>query len=365
MAEDDDEERSMNGCLLCRSTHRGPALAVAMACLAALGSLSTTQAGEKAEKRESEIPAAPSERLEKPVPLEGRPKGQPLIAPDPSGRVPPSDHWIGVGCTQAPPALRAQLKLAESQGLVVETVAEKSPAAKAELHAYDVLLKADGKSLGSISALVEAVEAAKGRKLALELLREGKPMKIEVEPAARPAGPAARPQDWRSDLERSLRGDPHWEELGRMLEQMESMEPGSSPLKFRMMRPGVLLPPGAAELRPMPEDLKVVVTKEGPKPAKIEVTRKDQRWEVTEDDLDRLPADVRTHVENLLGRWCTAAMKPATAKPGSPDALKAPRDAAPKQLERELEDMNRQVERLRQMLDELRARQSREEGAQK
>ena len=54
--------------------------------------------------------------------------------------------------------------------------------------------------------------------------------------------------------------------------------------------------------RPLPPDTSVVVSKEGDKPANITVKRGDKKWEVTEKQLDKLPADVRPFVEQMLGR---------------------------------------------------------------
>src|SRR6185312_6347588 len=52
---------------------------------------------------------------------------------------------------------------------------------------------------------------------------------------------------------------------------------------------------------------------QGAEPAKIQVKRGDKEWNVTEEKLDDLPDDIRTHVQTLLGRMLmpgfTAAAK--------------------------------------------------------
>ena len=47
--------------------------------------------------------------------------------------------------------------------------------------------------------------------------------------------------------------------------------------------------------------MSIVISKEGDQPAKIVVKRGDEKWEVTEKELDKLPADVRPHVEHMFG----------------------------------------------------------------
>ena len=85
-----------------------------------------------------------------------------------------------------PAALRAQLNLPEKQGLLVEGVAPESPAAKAGIEQYDILLRAGDKPLTEPRDLVEAVQAAKDGKLTIELIRGGQHKTIEATPAKRP-----------------------------------------------------------------------------------------------------------------------------------------------------------------------------------
>ena len=52
-------------------------------------------------------------------------------------------HWIGMLGGPATPELRAQLDIPEGQGLLVRQVVPDSPAAKAGLQDFDILLKAN------------------------------------------------------------------------------------------------------------------------------------------------------------------------------------------------------------------------------
>lgn len=257
-------------------------------------------------------------------------------------------YWLGVGCSPAPEGLRAQMELAEDTGLLVEHVAAESPAA-AKLKVHDVLVKADGKPLHTADDLIDAVQAAQGRVLSLEIVRQGKPRTVEISPAKRPAAPPI-PSDWKRDLNlnRAFRGNPEWERLFKILEQAESGDPSQGPLRLQFMRPGVLLPPGAPAVHPMPDDMTVRITKQGSKPAEVVVTQKDKKWETTEDRLDRLPDDVRPHVERLLGRFCVT-VDPLPDWRSSPDS---PRPQMP-DMEKQLHDMNRQLEQLRRALEDM------------
>ena len=220
-----------------------------------------------------------------------------LIADPPAE---PSEYWLGIECLPVPGALRAQLSLPEKQGLLVEGIAPNSPAAKAGIERYDILLRAGDKPLTEPRELVEAVQAAKDAKLAIELIRGGQHKTIEATPAKRP-DEARRPLGMMP-----APGD--WETMQKWIDQMQrtpGSEEGESrgPLHFRLLRPGAILPPGAfVDVEsPLPPNMSISVSKEADQPAKIVVKRGNDKWEITEKELDKLPADVRPHVEHMLG----------------------------------------------------------------
>ena len=98
-------------------------------------------------------------------------------------------YMIGVHCGKVPPALRAQLGLAEDGGLLVNTVGPDTPAAAAGLQKYDVLLFADDKELLRQEDLVRMVQKAgeNGSALSLTIMRGGKEIGVEVSPVERTA----------------------------------------------------------------------------------------------------------------------------------------------------------------------------------
>lgn len=115
-----------------------------------------------------------------------------------------------------------------------------------------------------------------------------------------------------------------------------------------------MLPPGAATFPPFPDNVTITTTRQGHQPARIRVSRGEQNWEVTENELDKLPGDLRPYVERMLGRG-TAGLASDYVGP----KLDAPcmEPAPPANIEKRLEEMNRQLEDLRRSLEELRAKQ--------
>ena len=159
-------------------------------------------------------------------------------APNP---LPPGEYWLGIQCHPVFPALQAQLHLPENQGIVVEGVVPDSPAAKAGLAKYDVILKVGDKKLSDVPDLLQAVDSAKDKEIKLEIIRDGQPKTIAITPAKRPEeyNVASVPPPGGS-----------FEALQKWMEQMPGARFGGKlgpdgPMRFWSFRPGVILPPGA------------------------------------------------------------------------------------------------------------------------
>ena len=262
-----------------------------------------------------------------------------------------------------PPPVRAQLDLPEKQGLLVVSVVPDSPAAKAGIVRHDVLLRAGDKPLADPRQLVQAIEATKEGKLKIELLHDGKPKTVEVTPAKRPEE-ARRPGGEKSAAD--------WETMQNWLQGMwsngEGGGDGLGPLKFRIIRPGAIVPGDVLVTEPLPPNMSIVITKEGDHPAKIVVKRGNEKWELTEKELDKLPADVRPHVERLLGRGLRGIVGPmasfnfdqnvpAPGDQGPPPAAGSaaqPRGPEPlDRMERRFDEMNRRMDRLLKAVEEM------------
>ncbi len=209
----------------------------------------------------------------------------------------------------------------------------------------------------SLRDLVRAIEASKQAKLKIEVIHCGQPKTVEATPAKRPeearrrAGAAPAPADWET-MEKWLR----------------EMGPGGisegprSALRFGFVHPGMIVPPGVAVVPPLPAGVSVVISKEGDRPAKIVVRRGDQKWEVTEKELDKLPADLRPHVERMLGRGALGVVGALPSLDMLPEGA-APREQPPaadagstatsphgpdwfERMEKRFDEMNRRMDKL-------------------
>jgi hypothetical protein len=89
---------------------------------------------------------------------------------------------IGVSVSEAPDALMAQLGREEESAVVVDAVVDESPAAKAGVKKFDVILKAAGEKIGTPVELTKAVKSSDGKEVEIVLLRAGKEMTVEVTP---------------------------------------------------------------------------------------------------------------------------------------------------------------------------------------
>lgn len=269
-------------------------------------------------------------------------------------QIKPSDYWVGLECHPVDARLRSHLDLPEETGLIIEQVLPESPAAKAGFKQYDVALKAGEKTLKSVADLMAAVDEAKDNALDVQVIRGGKNITIQVTPARRPEGGAVRRVE-----------TPDKEDLLELLLE-KGKAAGMGDLRFRVLQPGAMLnvtPPAR-----LPKDLTITVTRKGDEPAKVTVKKRDQTWEVVEGKLDDLPADVRPHVERMLGAGPRVMAYPPAGLPGwrgtpqrEPGATGEPgkrfeirryeskSDAATG----DLKQISEQIERLRKQLDDL------------
>jgi hypothetical protein len=117
--------------------------------------------------------------------------------------------YFGITAESVPPAIFRQLSdlLGNEQGLVVKYVAPGSPAAKAGVQLYDVVVTFDNQRLFSVEQLLKLVTADKvGRKVALGIVRDGEKQTVEVtlgdrsEQRQRPAGVTQRMRPRRTEM---------------------------------------------------------------------------------------------------------------------------------------------------------------------
>jgi membrane-associated protease RseP (regulator of RpoE activity) len=89
---------------------------------------------------------------------------------------------LGVTLSPADETLRAHLRLAAGEGLVVTEVVEGSAAAGAGIQINDVLIVLDGKRLTTVEAVNEQIQEIKDRTVELRLLRSGKESSLQIAP---------------------------------------------------------------------------------------------------------------------------------------------------------------------------------------
>ncbi|NIP85217.1 MAG: PDZ domain-containing protein [Planctomycetales bacterium] len=209
--------------------------------------------------------------------------------------------WIGVVCYPAPEALRAQLKLPAGQGLVVSDVAPDSPAAAAGIRRHDVLLRAGERELAAAADLMEHLGRHGRQPVAVQILRAGERLIVEVTPAVRPEEqrgavflPGADRQALREFMER--------------LDPNIDLPLNRRRLRLRFLHPGLILESGPED-RPWPADLSVSVTREGNQPTKITVRRGEETWEIDRQQLEKLPEMIRPFVQGMLGESAGGSQK--------------------------------------------------------
>jgi len=301
-------------------------LAIALLCVAGAQAQETT--GKEAVSREPQAESAAAARVA-----------------SPAMSVQVSQYWLGIHCRPAGDLLRSQFGIAEDRGLVVNLVVPDSPAAAAQIHRHDILLTADDKPLCEIVDVIEAVKSAEGKELKLGVIRAGKRETIIVKPSKRPqhivsAVPRKKGEE-KAD----------WDKIQKWLQKVEPGELGDGTRSFRFVRPGTILPPAAGTKPAMPGNLRVTITKQSNQPATINVQRGQDKWTVTEDDLAKLPADIRPHIEQLLGQGSRKLI-------GRMD-FTAPGHGHEK-LEARMDEMLKRIDRLHEMIEELSKQQSKQ-----
>jgi PDZ domain len=273
-------------------------------------------------------------------------------------------YWIGVMCQPAGEPLHAQLPdLPRDQGLLVQQVIPDSPAAKAGIQPNDILFSAGDNGLREVADLSRAVEVTKETELPIKLLRGGKTITIGVKPAER------KPEAL--NIAASPAGN-DVEKIQKWMQQLVPENGAARPFDVRgyLAGPGVVLQPGMGLKHELPDDLSIDIRREGKKPAKITVKKGDQKWEVTEGDLAKLPEDVRREVEPFvaggpvqirLGQDNGEPIRIGSLQLG--DALTHSPAEIEGRIEKRLDEMSQRLDEVRATLKDLREQRQHHNGA--
>lgn len=113
--------------------------------------------------------------------------------------------WLGARVKEAPQVLRDQLDFPEDEGVVIDVVADKGPAAKAGIVPGDLLLRFGDQAVATPAELESALrDHEAGEAVAVDLLRKGQRQDATVILEPRPEdepGDGAPPQDLQDKAE--------------------------------------------------------------------------------------------------------------------------------------------------------------------
>lgn len=87
--------------------------------------------------------------------------------------------WLGVGIQNVTAGIAEALELESSEGALVTTISQNSPASKAGIHVADVILSVDGSPVRDAKGLAEIVRGAEpGSETKLKVWRDGKTIQL-------------------------------------------------------------------------------------------------------------------------------------------------------------------------------------------
>lgn len=277
----------------------------------------------------------------------GAGEGRRYVAFAEDGQPEPGKYWIGLLCVDAGEALREQLGLEPGVGLLVEAVTEEAPAKKAGVQKNDVVIslqvpsddpKAEPKPLKQVMELVEAVQKTETKPLRLTLVRRGQKQTLEVTPAERPQAQATparvtlQLKQAENQLQQLLQAQRNQaeahanqaaQEADRAREAVRALDQKlkEQHLALRLAGP-MFVPP--TEAPKLPEGMTMEFHQIVGQPEQIIVRKGDQKWEVTAEQLDKLPEDVRVIVAQQM-----AARRGAFPLPVPNQAVVAWKSAVP------------------------------------
>jgi len=209
------------------------------------------------------------------------------------------EYWIGIACDEVSDATRAHVDVPAGQGVMVNNVFPESAAAKAGFKKFDIVLSAGKETLKSPYDLVKAVQKAKDKEISFEVLRKGKKSTIKVTPQKRPGEHRIAIRTAQKLVPGELKKVEA--ERRKLIEQLMKQQ---KDLKFLFVEPGQVVPKEWTQstARALPTGVSISITKTDNEPAKIAVRRGDKKWNVTENELDKLPEDIRVGIEGMLNK---------------------------------------------------------------
>ena len=100
--------------------------------------------------------------------------------------------WLGISVQDLTPEMAEQFQVKEKEGILVAQVHQGTGAEKAGLVSGDIIKSVDDKTIKNTNELIKEIQKKRvGQKVRLSLVREGKPLTIEVTTTAMPDKPEA------------------------------------------------------------------------------------------------------------------------------------------------------------------------------
>lgn len=120
-----------------------------------------------------------------------------------------SRGYMGVLLTDVTPALQRSLNLGVAHGALVQDVTPGSPAERAGLHTYDVILEVEGREIDTNESLIRDISARQpGTVARLEVMRDARRFSLPVKLAERPARDESDDPDVLGNLQRQRAPEP-------------------------------------------------------------------------------------------------------------------------------------------------------------
>lgn len=208
------------------------------------------------------------------------------------------EYWVGIVCEEVGDDLRAHVDLPNGQGVIVRKVFPNSAASQAGIQTHDILLSAGKAGLSSPKELLEAVQKSQGKEIRFEVLRKGTRSTVSVTPKKRPKEHRITIQ-----TDRALKGDllDLDAEKRKLIEQLMKQQ---KDLRVLLVEPGQVVPKNwtTRKAAALPNGVSVSITRTNNEPARIKVVRGDDSWEITEDEIDKLPEDLQPGIQGMLNR---------------------------------------------------------------
>jgi Do/DeqQ family serine protease len=100
--------------------------------------------------------------------------------------------WLGISVQDLSPEMAEQFQVKEKEGVLVAQVHQGTGAEKAGLVSGDIIKSVDDKAIKNVNELIKEIQKKKvGQKVKLSVVRDGKPMTIEITTTAMPDKPEA------------------------------------------------------------------------------------------------------------------------------------------------------------------------------